>query len=295
MSMMKTLAKVAIGVAVAKGASSMMKRSSAGQSDSPRAEERRGSGGGGLFGGAYSPQPQRQTHSQAQGGSLEDMLGDLLSNQGQSGGGLGGLLDQLGGTPGTPAEAQRGGVNDLLAGVDETAERARAEKPDDLGGLLGGLISAASGGAAARAQPKGGFGDMLNQAIARQDEPEHAPTARQEAAAGLMLRAMIQAAKSDGRIDRDEEEKLLGRLGTVSDEERTFVQEELARRVDVRGLARAVPRGMEQQLYAMSVMGIDLDSQAEAQYLHDLAQEMGLQPRVINHIHDQLGVPPLYS
>ena len=60
-------------------------------------------------------------------------------------------------------------------------------------------------------------------------------------------------------------------------------------------LAREVPKGMEPQVYLMSVMAIDFDSQDEAQYLHKLAQAMGLSPQVINQIHQQVGVQSLYS
>ncbi len=52
---------------------------------------------------------------------------------------------------------------------------------------------------------------------------------------------------------------------------------------------------MEQQVYAMSVMGIKLDDQNEAQYLHQLASAMGLEQRTVNAIHDKLGAPKIYS
>ncbi len=52
---------------------------------------------------------------------------------------------------------------------------------------------------------------------------------------------------------------------------------------------------MENQVYAMSLMAIDLDSQAEAKYLHELAQCMDIQPQTANQIHQQLGAPVLYS
>ena len=282
MSMMKTLAKVAIGVALAKGASSMMKKG---------ASTRGSSGDGGLFGGMHSPDRQRQAQS---GGGLEDMLGSILgggggtARQGGSAGGLGGLLEQLGGQSGR-SNGGAGGLNDLLGGLAGAAQKGGSS--GGLGGLLGGLL----GAGATQSGSSGGFGDLLNQAIARQDEPETAPSADQEAAAALMLRAMIQAMKSDGEIDAAEQAKLMDRLGDVSREERDFVQGEMQRRIDVRDLANDVPRGLEQQVYAMSLMGIDLDNQNEAQYLHQLATAMGIAPDAVNHIHDQLGAQRIYS
>lgn len=281
MSLMKTLAKVAIGIAVAKGASSMMKKSGS---------SRGSASDGGLFGGAHSPDRQRQADA---GGGLEDMLGSILGGQaggasrGGAAGGLGGLLEQLGGGQARGGGAG-GGLNDLLGGL---AGGTGGGGAGGLGGLLGGLM----GAGAAQSQSRGGFGDLLNQAIARQDEPEVQPSPDQEAAAALMLRAMIQAMKSDGEIDQAEQAKLMDRLGDVSPEERAFVQGEMQRRIDVDELARDVPRGLEQQVYAMSIMGIDLDNQNEAQYLHKLATAMGVSPEAANQIHDQLGAQRIYS
>ena len=104
MSLVSTLAKVAIGVVVAKGVSGMMKKG----------KETRGQvSDGGLFGGQNSPQ------AQPSGSDLEDMMSDILGNKtppAQGGtGGLGGLLEQLGGTPGTIGAKQGGGLDDLLS------------------------------------------------------------------------------------------------------------------------------------------------------------------------------------
>ena len=287
MSMMKTLAKVAIGVALAKGASGMMKGRGGAQ-----AQTRPGSGG--LFGGTHSP--QRQQPQGQQGGGLEDMLGSILgggtggAQQGGGAGGLGGLLEQLGSGHGGNGKPS-GGLNDLLGGLAGAVQKGGGA--GGLGGLLGGLMGA--GAAKGGSSGGGGFGDLLNQAITRQDEPEAQPTDDQEAAAAIMLRAMIQAMKSDGEIDAAEQAKLMDRLGDVSPEERAFVQGEMQRRIDVKDLANDVPRGLEQQVYAMSVMGIDLDNQNEAQYLHQLATAMGVSPEAVNHIHDQLGAQRIYS
>ncbi len=50
----------------------------------------------------------------------------------------------------------------------------------------------------------------------------------------------------------------------------------MAAPVDAEALARDVPKGLEKQVYTMSVMAIDFDNQNEARYLRDLAQAMGL-------------------
>ncbi|MFN3281547.1 MAG: DUF533 domain-containing protein [Tabrizicola sp.] len=44
----------------------------------------------------------------------------------------------------------------------------------------------------------------------------------------------------------------------------------------------------------MSLMAINLDSRAEADYLHKLAGELDLSPDQVNAIHDRAGAPRLY-
>lgn len=279
MSLMGTLAKVAIGVAVAKGVGGMMK-GAAGQ-----AQPRTGNAGnGGLFGGAHSP-----SGGQSRTG-LEDMMGDLLGGGSRgaqggagSGGGLGGILEQLsGGAQGGGA----GGLGDLLGGLTKGSQGGGA---GGLGDLLGGLVAGAG------QKENGSFGDLLNQSMQRRGEPEVQPSQSQEAMAGVMLSAMIQAAKADGVVDEGERKKLLDNLGDVSPQEKAFVQNELNRPSDVAHLASNVPSGMEQQVYLMSVMAINLDNQKEAQYLHDLATALKIGKNEVNAVHDHLGVPKLYT
>ncbi len=277
MSLMGTLAKVAIGVAVAKGVGGMMK--GAGGQARPRTGS---AGNGGLFGGEHSP-----SAGQSRSG-LEDMMGDILgggsrsTQGGGASGGLGGILEQLGGAQGGAG----GGLGDLLGGLAKSAQGGGA---GGLGGLLGGLVAGAA------QKDNGSFGDLLNQSMQRRGEPEVQPSQSQEAMAGVMLSAMIQAAKADGVVDEAERQKLLDNLGDVSPEEKAFVQNELNRPSDVAHLASLVPSGMEQQVYLMSVMAINLDNQKEAQYLHDLATALKIGKEQVNAVHDHLGVPKLYT
>lgn len=293
MSLMRTLAKVAIGVAVAKGASAMMNKRSTGGAQTA------GAGGlGGLLGGLAGSTQGGQSAGGLQdmlgglmggtqgagqaGGGLQDMLGGLMGgvaggNSG-AGGGLGGLLENLGGG------GRGGGLQDMLGGLAGSA---------GAGGLLGAL-----GGTMAKrpASNNASFGEVLNSSFDQTPQDPIEPTADQEAAAALMLRAMIQAAKSDGKLDEGEQEKLMGQLGgDVDAEEAAFVQAEMQRPVDVNALVAEVPQGLGPQVYAMSLLAIDLDSQTEAQYLHSLAQGLGMDAGSVNEIHAQLGVPSLYT
>ncbi len=322
MSLVGTLAKVAIGVAIAKGVGSMMQQGAAG-SAGPGGS----AGTGGLFGGPNSPQA-----ANAGAGGLEDIMKSVLgggaaspgtatrSAGGAASGGLGGLLEQLAGAGGGMASggsaqggigglleqlaggaaggAGAGGLGDLLGqltGQGGTSSSS-ASTGGGLGDLLGGLLGAAGAGAAGGAASNGkSFGDILNTALQTGGEPPVPPTPHQEAAAALLLRAMIQAAKSDGSIDAAEKAKIMQNLKDATPAEIKFVNALVAAPVDVDGLVRAVPKGLESQVYTMSVMAIDLDNQNEANYLHALAQGLGIGQSQVNAIHAQLGVPALYA
>jgi uncharacterized membrane protein YebE (DUF533 family) len=257
-------------------------------------------------------------------GSITDMLGGMMGGQqGGAGGGLadmlggaqrggsagGGLADMLGGLTGGGAQGGArggagGGLADMLGSMMGGGAAAGGNPMDALGQMMGGGAGGMSGGlgglldslggAAAAGGAAGGLGGLLNQTL-QQGEPQQSPTLAQEQQAALLLRAMIQAAKSDGRIDQAEKEALTAHLGDISQEEARIVEASFAAPVDVDALANDTPKGMEAQVYMISLLGLDLDSQAEAQYLHALAQKLGIDPQTANAIHQKMGEPALYS
>ncbi len=259
MSMAGMLGKMLVAGLVAKGVGKMM-------------------GGGNTSGGGIAGALGGLLGGKSGGGGG---LGGLLGGGG-SGGGIGGLLGGLlGGGGSGSANAEGGGLGSLLgAGAS--------------GGGIGGLLNSLSGDGAS--QQSGGIGDILGSFIGNtQSAQQPEPTDEQNQQAEILLRAMINAAKSDGEIDKSEQEKIVEHLGDVSDEEAQFVRNEMSSQLDVDTFIRSVPRGMEQQVYLMSLTAIDLDSQAEAQYLDKLAKGLGISEQASNSIHQQLGVPQLYS
>jgi uncharacterized membrane protein YebE (DUF533 family) len=147
---------------------------------------------------------------------------------------------------------------------------------------LGGLATA-----------RGGNGGGL-EGLLRQDNPVEEP--EPENTAGLMIRAMVMAARSDGEMDADEQEQLMSTLGDdAGEEEIAFVRQALKAPVDPDAIAADTPRGLETQVYSMSVMSITPDNAKEANFLHQLAQSMKIAPETVNEIHDNFGVPRLYS
>ena len=252
MSLVGTLAKVALGVAAAKGVSMVVAQ-------------------------AAQPTSMKEPDSQPRQG---DTLSSVVGGKGQAGGGLGSLLEQLamaagaGGSSGSGAtvSAPTGGLDALIKGP-----------------------GAATKGTINKAPVEGAFAEVIDQSFQRSGEPKISPTPQQDAVAGLMLSAMLQAAKCDGRIDEAERKKILEALGDASREDIAFVNRELSSPVDVQALVDQVPKGLENQIYAISVLGIDLDSQKEAEYLAALGSALGIGPREANAIHAKLGVSARFS
>ena len=206
-------------------------------------------------------------------------VGKMMGGGGRSsGGGLGGLLGGLMGGQKSGSNSG-GGLGDLLGGLSGKTG----------GGGLGGILDSLNGGGS---QNNGGIGGMLNDALQGNNVSAND---EEEAQAELLLKAMLNAAKSDGVIDDEEKRKITEHLGDVSPEEANFVRNELEAPLDTQGLIDSVPRGMEEQVYFMSLLAIDLDSNEEAHYLDGLAKGLNISNDVCNQIHAKVGAPALYS
>jgi len=282
MSLTGKLAKIAIGIAVAKGVKKMMSNK----------QNQTDSGLGGLLGGLAG--------GQSQNSGLGSILGQLSKASSQSsGGGLGGLLGKLGQSSGTSS----GGLGGLLGGLAgaATGSSSNAGLGGVLGGLLGGSQSQANTGlggllgSLAQGNSNSGLGGLLSQAMDNMGEPDTAPSADDEQAAGVLLSSMLQAAKADGQIDAEERKAIMEHLSDASPEETAFINEQLNAPVNPQALAQSIPSGMEQQAYAMSLLAIDLDNQNEAKYLDAFAKALNLDPNTVNSIHSQMDEPALYS
>jgi uncharacterized membrane protein YebE (DUF533 family) len=282
MSLMGTLAKLAIGYAAARGVDKL-------------------SGGQGLGnlmgGGAQVPGSTPATSMQEQmnkamggqmpdGGGLQDMMAALQKS------GLGAMGGATGSNPmADMMKSMQGGGMDLSALMGKTGSSSGGGMLSQLGnggsGLAGMLAAMAGTASAAQGQGMGAMMDAFK-------TQETAPDA--EEAAGLMLRAMIQAAKSDGGIDKSEQAKILETVGDDADaDDRAFVQSQLAAPVDPAALARDVPEAQRMQVYSASLMTIRVDTDAEAQYLDQLAKAMSLDEATVNMLHLQMGLQPLYA
>lgn len=109
----------------------------------------------------------------------------------------------------------------------------------------------------------------------------------------VLVCAMLNAAKADGDVSQDEQKKILDQLGDADRRTIDYLRAEFTRPVDVRAFAWDVPLGLEQQVYTVSLLSIDLDSEKEAAYLRDLAHGLRLPPEILDMLHRRAGAPSL--
>lgn len=248
---------------------------------------------------------------------LGELLGAVLG--GQAGGRSGGLGDLLGGSPGGaagtgPAGTGGGGLGDLLGGVlggQGGRPAASGGLADLLGGLLGGgtqgsrgnplgstgmaILATVAMAALKNWQQSRGGGLGLTAGIAQLPQHEIA-SLTSEAAEELVLRAMIAACKADGEVDEAELQRIVGRIDDdgVSAQEKQFLIDELRKPLDLQALTAAVPNpGVAAQVYAASLLAIDLDSAAERDHMRNLGVLLGLEAGTIARLHEMTGAPPV--
>jgi uncharacterized membrane protein YebE (DUF533 family) len=135
-------------------------------------------------------------------------------------------------------------------------------------------------------------GDIFGQEPTKPVVEESAASEREQVI--VLIRAMIHAAKADGRIDAQEQQAILERIGNTNQETINFLRQEFANATNARDFAWSVPLGMEAAVYAASISSITIDQQAEVDYLKELAHGLRLAPKICNQIHQQYGIRPLF-
>jgi uncharacterized membrane protein YebE (DUF533 family) len=103
----------------------------------------------------------------------------------------------------------------------------------------------------------------------------------------LYIRAMIAAAAADGRIDANEQEKIIGGLkqAGLDREAEEFLANELNNPATTADLAAAVQGDAEAvQVYTAARIAIDVDTDEEHEFLASLAGDLGLAEELVAHI-----------
>ncbi len=116
---------------------------------------------------------------------------------------------------------------------------------------------------------------------------------QQNQEAVILIRAMIQAAKADGRLTPEEQSAILQQVGGATPDAQRFLEREFQASTDARDFAWSVPLGLEQKVYAISLTAINLDVKSESDYLRLLAHGLRIPAEVCDKIHQRFGIPPL--
>lgn len=122
--------------------------------------------------------------------------------------------------------------------------------------------------------------------------PPTASPARAETDPVLLLRAMIAAAYADGSLDDAERGRITSHLerAGLTEEERDFLRRELEAPRPLHEIAAAAtcPADAE-QVYAVSLLAVDVDTDAERAYLEVLRRALGIEPGVAADIARGIG------
>jgi uncharacterized membrane protein YebE (DUF533 family) len=242
------------------------------------------------------------------GGLLGQLFGGASGGtQGGAGGVLGNLANMAQSVLGDSSRAVKSGHPAAIGGLGALAGALLGGGSGSVKGAVGGGALALLGSLALDAfknmqQPAPGAETAYRSSgqyssaelpLSLQDPAGPAGEKELESLATLVLKAMINAAKADGRIDEAELQRIGGKLqdaGADTDAQ-DFVRHEMRQPADLDGLVRAVPNPqVAAEVYAASLLAIEVDTQAERAYLQRLAQGLRLDEQVVQRLHTVLGV-----
>lgn len=231
--------------------------------------------------------------------NTSDLLEQLLRGQGSK-------AQQSGGAPSGGSDSSGGGLGGLLGGLLGGAGGSNS----GLGGLLGGLLGGSAVGGSTQRRTGGGthyaalasLGMMAFQAYqawqrSQAAAPQQAPRTLDllsgpevESHSHAVLRALIAAAKADGRIDGAEMQMISTELGrhTADQELQQWLDDEVAKPLDPADVAQAATDpAMAAEMYLASVMLVDDQQEAERRYLDELAAALQIDPQLQVHLEQQ--------
>ncbi|MNO74563.1 Inner membrane protein YebE [compost metagenome] len=241
---------------------------------------------------------------QAGMGSMQQGGSGYGAQQGGMGGGMGGLGDLLGGLlggGGGGAASGMGGGGGMGGGLGSI-----------LGSMLGGGGMGAGGGGMGGQSRGGGMnyaalaslGMMAFQAYQSWQQRQASAPAQSQALrtvdqlsgpevedhSNAILRALIAAAKADGRIDEQEKQMIYAEISRhAGDPElQEWLDQEVQRPLDAADVAQSAQGpGMAAEMYLASVMLVDDQQQAERTYLDELAYQLKIDPDLQAHLEQQ--------
>ena len=203
------------------------------------------------------------------GNGIQDLIGSLM--------GAGQTVTQKVGGDNLAAGGIGALLGTLLGGSKSTTTNA-------LGGSMMGLL-----GMLAYKALRNSSGAASSASVSSKTMTYTQPTPQQQANdAENILTAMIDAAKADGQVDADEINKIMANLQSsgIGQEGVNYVIKKLQGPMETSKIVAAVKGRPElaAQVYSASLMAIDVDTEAEKNYLAKLAKAMGLNQNVITNI-----------
>lgn len=228
------------------------------------------------------------------GGGLLEGLSSMLGGGAGGGGGLSGLGGMLGGVLGDAEKAVGGRDNLALGGLGALAGALLGGGGRSMGGALGGGVMALLAAMAYKAL-QGTDAEPAGIPVGLAEPKTDADRSELEQHAALILKAMINAAKADGQIDPGEVKRIVGKLQEdgIQENDQQFLIMELQKPMETEQLI-AAGRGHQDvaaQIYAASLLAIEVDTPAEKAYLEQLADGLKLAPEVTQQIRGFAGVP----
>lgn len=170
-----------------------------------------------------------------------------------------------------------------IGGLAYHAWQKRSQKPG------AGQVAQQPASSAAQTPPFNALDDDYQAAPERSAFlPAPSDEAANDALGKALVRAMIAAAKADGKIDADEKQAIFKRLSSMDldSEAKAFVFDELSSPLDINAVvAPAATPEIAAEIYAASLVAMEADTPAEKAYLQMLAARLELDPGLVEEIH----------
>ncbi len=226
-------------------------------------------------------------------GGLLEGLSSMLGGASSGSGGLGGLGGLLGSVLGDAEQAVGGRDNLALGGLGALAGALLGGGGKSMGGALGGGVLALLGAMAFKAL-KGSGVETSGVPTGLLEPKTDADRQKLEQHAELILKAMINAAKADGQIDQGEVQRIVGKLQEdgIDQNDQQYIIMEMQKPMETQQLIAAAQghQDVAAQIYAASLLAIEVDTPAEKEYLDQLASGLGLTPEVTQQIRGMAGM-----
>lgn len=225
------------------------------------------------------------------GGGIGDLISSVLGG-GQQGGGIGDMLSSILGEAG---KAVGGNRNLAVGGLGALIGSLLGGGGKSLGGAIGGGLMALLGTMVINALK--GSGQQQSRLPVGLLEPQtESEQAELEASSELVLLAMINATKADGQVDQAEIDRMMSKFSEVGvdAEGRRYLTSQLQQPMETETLIAGAKDHPElaAQMYAASLLAIEVDTPAEKRYLDELAAGLGLAPEVTGRIQQLVGLQP---